>query len=101
MTRITFIMIYFITANAFEIKQKNFLQEEVEGSVLSLFDLYDKRSEIDPDCPLLLRQKHVGFLKKNLIHLPAGFQVIISILFVNLHNVIVFLFIFAFFGFSA
>ena len=50
-------------------------QEEVEGTVLSLFDLYDKRSEIDPDCPLLLRQKHVLFLKKNLIHLPESFQV--------------------------
>lgn len=49
-------------------------QEEVERSVLTQFDLFEKRAEVDEDCPLLLRQKHANVLKKSLTHLPQSFQ---------------------------
>ncbi|XP_034250396.1 protein farnesyltransferase subunit beta [Thrips palmi] len=49
-------------------------QEQVERSVLTQYDIYDKRAEVDEECPVLLRQKHISFLKKSLTHLPGGFQ---------------------------
>uniref|UniRef100_A0A1B6EPX8 Protein farnesyltransferase subunit beta n=1 Tax=Cuerna arida TaxID=1464854 RepID=A0A1B6EPX8_9HEMI len=49
-------------------------QIKVEKSVESLFSLFYKKAEIDPEEPLLRKETHVSYLRKNLTHLPSFYQ---------------------------
>ncbi|KAK3922613.1 Protein farnesyltransferase subunit beta, partial [Frankliniella fusca] len=65
-------------------------QEDVERTVLNQFEMFDKRAEVDIDCPLLLRQKHADYIKKSLIHLHQSYQCLDSsrpwLLYWSLHS---------------
>ncbi|XP_066992853.1 protein farnesyltransferase subunit beta isoform X2 [Anabrus simplex] len=49
-------------------------QVKVEDSVEELFDLFSKKLSVEVDAPLLLRNRHIAFLKKSLTHLPSTYE---------------------------
>ncbi|XP_054717750.1 protein farnesyltransferase subunit beta-like [Uloborus diversus] len=51
-------------------------QIEVESSVEKCIQVIKNLLDVDPKCPTLQREKHVQFLKKGLIHLPASLEVL-------------------------
>ncbi|KAK7586034.1 hypothetical protein V9T40_003910 [Parthenolecanium corni] len=48
-------------------------QDKVEDVVDRLFNMFIKKSKIDPDAPLLLRKEHILYLKQSLTYLPAAY----------------------------
>ncbi len=47
----------------------------MEEKVEKLFQLYNKKLEIDPDAPTLWRKEHIKFLKQSISYLPATYAV--------------------------
>lgn len=58
-----------------------FFQARVEEAVLKFYRLYDEETD-----PILLRPKHIQFLKKSITHLSEAYEVCISYLISNKYD---------------